>query len=188
MTEEEKKILETPKKRRDVYTMWGLLIVITIFVSIIFTGGIAFGVQSIVGGGEVEEGVFVDGVRKFEISAEQWGYAPAVLKVNPGEKISFTVTSKDIMHGFSINELGVNLALSPDVGVIYQAVIPQNMLPGTYTMYCSIFCGIGHPYMKGSILIGDPSFELGKFLPYIATTIMAGMFVGFIVIGRRKSK
>ena len=188
MTEEEQKVPEPTNKRRSAYTAWGLLIVVTIFVSIIFTGGIAYGVQNIVGGGEPVEGILVDGVKEFEISAEQWSYAPAILKVNPGDKIKFTVTSKDIMHGFSINELGINLALSPDVGVVYQAVIPQDMPPGTYTMYCSIFCGIGHPYMKGSILIGDPSFELGKFLPYIATTIMAGMFVGFIVIGRRKSK
>ncbi len=166
-----------------------LLIAITVFTSILFTGSIALGVQVLVKGqAEVVEGVLVDGVKKFEISAEQWSFGPAGLKVEPGDKVRFTVTSEDIMHGFSINELGVNLALSPDVGVVYKGVIPLDLAEGTYTMYCSIFCGIGHPYMKGSIIIGEPGFEMGKILPYIATTVMAGMFATFVVIGRRRAR
>jgi cytochrome c oxidase subunit 2 len=140
------------------------------------------------GQAEVVEGVLVDGVRTFDISAEQWSFGPTALKVEPGDKVRFTVTSDDIMHGFSINELGINLALSPDVGVVHDGVIPLDMSDGTYTMYCSIFCGIGHPYMKGSIIIGEPGFEMGKILPYIATTIMAGMFATFVVIGRRRAR
>ena len=125
-------------------------------------------------------------MRQFEISAEQWSYFPALFKVDPGDTISFTVTSKDIMHGFSINELGVNLALMPDAGVAREVVIPPDMPEGTYTMYCSIFCGIGHPYMKGTIVIGGRGFEIGRILPYVATGVMAGMFATFIIIGRRR--
>ncbi len=189
MTEEKKSAQEVPQKHRGVYAGASLLIAVTIFISIIFTGGIAFGVQSIVGGGgEPVEGVLVDGVREFELSAEQWGYSPAILKVDPGDRVRFIVTSQDIMHGFSINELGVNLALNPDVGIVREVEIPPDMPEGTYTMYCSIFCGIGHPYMKGNILIGEPGFEIGKILPYVATTIMAGMFATFVVIGRRRAR
>jgi hypothetical protein len=76
----------------------------------------------------------------------------------------------------------------PDAGVAREVVIPPDMPEGTYTMYCSIFCGIGHPYMKGSIIIGEPGLEIGKLLPYVATTIMVGMFATFIVVGRRRTK
>ena len=180
---------EVPQKHRGVYAGVSLLIVITIVISILFTGGIAYGVQSIVGGGgEPVEGVLVNGVRVFELSAEQWGYFPAVLKVDPGDTVRFVVTSQDIMHGFSINELGVNLALNPEVGIVREVEIPPDMPEGTYTMYCSIFCGIGHAYMKGNIVIGEPGFEMGKILPYVATTFMAGIFATFVVIGRRKSR
>ncbi len=188
MTEEEKRVPEAPQKRRGVYTGGAMLIAITIVISILFTGGIAYGVQNMVGGGEPVEGDLVDGVRKFELSAEQWGYSPAALKVDPGDRVRFIVTSQDIMHGFSINELGVNLALNPGVGIVREVEIPPDMPEGTYTMYCSIFCGIGHPYMKGNILIGEPGFEIGKILPYVATTIMAGMFATFVVIGRRRAR
>jgi len=189
LTEEEKRATKAPPKRRGAYTVWAWLIAVTIIISILFTGSIAYGVQNVVGGGgEPVEGNWVDGVRQFEISAEQWSYFPALFKVDPGDTISFTVTSKDIMHGFSINELGVNLALMPDAGVAREVVIPSDMPEGTYTMYCSIFCGIGHPYMKGSIIIGEPGLEIGKLLPYVATTIMVGMFATFIVVGRRRTK
>ena len=190
MTKEEKIAPAVPRKRRDVYTGGAaLLIAVTIIINILFTGGIAYGVQSMVGGGEDPvEGVMVGGVMEFELAAEQWGYSPAALKVDPGDRVRFIVTSQDIMHGFSINELGVNLALNPGVGIVYEVEIPSDMPEGTYTMYCSIFCGIGHPYMKGNILIGEPSVEIGKILPYIATALMAGMFATFVVIGRGRAQ
>lgn len=169
--------------------MWALLIVVTILISIIFTGGIAYGVQNVVAGnGESMNRVLVDGVKTFEISAKQWDFTPAAIEVNPGDKVSFIVTSEDITHGFSITRLGVNLVLSPQVEVVSDVVIPLDMPEGVYIMYCTIFCGTGHSDMQGTILVSAPSFEVGKFLPYIATLIMAGMFTGFIVIGRRRTR
>ena len=188
MPEEEKKIPEVPRKRKRVYTMWALLIGVTIFISIILTGGIAYGVQNIARSEDLVGEVLVDGVRKFEISAEQWHFTPAALEVSPGDKVSFAVTSQDVTHGFSIKRLGVNLVLDPHVEKVSEVVIPPDMPEGVYIMYCSIFCGTGHPDMQGTILVSAPSFDLGKFLPYIATTIMAGMFAGFVVIGRRRTR
>ncbi len=184
MTEEEKK----PQKRERAYTGGASLIIITVVIITLFTGVIAYGVQSLIGGAGVEEGVLVDGVREFSISAQQWYYEPVIIKVNPGETVRFMVTSQDIMHGFAINEVGVNLPLSPGVAVSHEVVIPPNLAEGTYTMYCSIFCGIGHPFMKGSIIIGAAGVEMGKFLPYIAVFVMAGIFAVFIIIGRRRAR
>ncbi len=186
MIEEKKKPQEVPKRHRQTYVGGALLIVITAFIVIFFTGGIAYGVQSMIGGEEVEEGVVVDGVREFRISASQWSYGSGAIKVNPGDRVRFVVTSEDITHGFAINELGVNLPLCPGCVVAHEVVVPADIPEGTYTAYCSIFCGIGHPYMKSSIIVGTPGVGLGKILPYIATGVMAGMFATFIIIGRRK--
>lgn len=176
-------------ERGAIHTGTPRLIAISIAIGILFTAVIAYGVQSVVAsGGPPVEGELVDGVRHFELSAKQWGYTPALLKMNPGDIVSFNVTSQDIMHGFAINELGVNLALTPKVGIIRQVVIPPDIPQGTYHMYCSIFCGVGHPFMKGTILIGEPGFEIGKFLPYFATLVMAGMFAAFVIIGRRGAR
>lgn len=188
MAEEEKNSQEVPKNRRRFYARGASLIIITAFIITIFTGGIALGVQSVIGGGgeKVTEGVLVDGVREFRILAPQWNFEPGIVRVNPGDTVRFIVTSGDIMHGFAINELGVNLPLSPDVSASQEVVIPRDIPEGIYTMYCSIFCGIGHPYMKGAVIIGERGFEIGRILPYIATGVMAGMFAIFIIIGRRR--
>jgi cytochrome c oxidase subunit 2 len=188
-TKEEKSPQEVPKKRRRFYLGQASLIAITAFLITLFTGGIAYAVQSSTGGrGEAVEGVLVDGVREFRIQAQQWYFSPEVIKVNPGDTVRFIVTSRDIMHGFAINELGLNVPLSPGGRVVHEVTIPSHIAEGTYTMYCSIFCGIGHPYMKGSIVIGNPGVEFGKFLPYIATVDMAGIFAAFIAIGRRRAR
>ena len=188
MAEEEKEPQEVPGTRRRFYASGTSLIIITAFIMIFFTGIIALGVQSVIGGGEVkvDQGVMINGVREFRLEAPQWYFEPAVIEVNPGETVRFVVISADIMHGFAINELGVNLPLSPDVAASQEVVIPRDIPEGTYTMYCSIFCGIGHPYMKGAVIIGERGFEIGRILPYIATGIMAGMFAAFIIIGRRR--
>ncbi len=188
MTEEEKRPQEVPQKRRHSYAGGALLIAITVFIITLFTGGIAYGVQNVMGdaGKKVDGGNLVGGVREFRISAPQWNFTPGNIKVNPGETVRFIVTSEDITHGFAINELGINIPLSPGVAVAREVVIPPDIADGTYTMYCSVFCGIGHPYMKGRVIVGAPGADIGKILPYIATTVMAGMFATFIIIGRRR--
>lgn len=188
MTEEDKKNQEIPQKLRRPYARGALLIAITALIVIIFTGGIAYAVQSVIGGGDEEEGISAGGVREFRISASQWSYSPGIIKVNPGETVRFVVTSQDITHGFAINELGVNLPLATGGEVTHEVVIPADIPEGIYTMYCSIFCGIGHPYMKGRIIVGTPGVGLGKILPYAATLVMGGIFASFIVIGRRKAR
>lgn len=185
MTKEDRKIPEVPQKYGSSYMSGGLVFAITAFILVLFTGGIAYSVEDSKTKAEVAEGVLVDGVREFVLSAQQWYFNPGILKVNPGERVRFIVKSNDIRHGFALNELGVNLALSPTAQKT-EVAIPPDMPDGLYTLYCSIFCGIGHPYMKGNILIGEPGFELGKFLPFIATLIMAGMFFSFIIVRRRE--
>jgi cytochrome c oxidase subunit 2 len=188
LAEEEKRPQELPKKEKAPRRGVASIIIITAFIITLLTGIIASGVQSVMGAGEAktDEGVMVDGVREFRIRAPQWYFDPVVITVNPGDSVRFIVTSADIMHGFAINELGFNLALSPGVGVTQEVVIPSDILEGTYTMYCSIFCGIGHPYMKGTVVIGERGFEIGRVLPYVATGVMVGMFAIFLVIGRRR--
>lgn len=208
MTEEEKRAKEVPQKRRRFYMGGASLIAITVFIIILFTGGIAYEVQSLTKG-KVEGGVLVGPlvggeVREFRIDVQQWYYEPKIIKVRPGDMVRFILTSQDLTHGFAINELGINLAVSPGAAVIHEVWIPTDyatdyegypyaMAEGTYTVYCSIFCGMGHPYLKGNIIVSSPllffGVDIGKILPYIATSVMAGMFATFIIIiWRRRSR
>ncbi|GEM_PF-187701 len=193
MTEKEKGAQEIPQKRSRFYVRGSLLIAITAIIISLFTGGIAYSVQDLVGG-EASEGILVgvDEVREFWITAQQWYYNPKIIKVDPGDTVRFIVTSADITHGFAINELGINLTLLEGEMVEHEIVVPPDIAEGTYTIYCSVFCGIGHPYFKGRIIVGTPTTLLGtgmgQILPSIATAVMAGMFATFIIIGRRRAK
>lgn len=191
MAEREKRPQEVLRKHGRFYEGGAFFIVITAFIIILFTGGIAYGVQSLMGG-EAVEGVLVDGVVEFRMSEQQWAIKPASIKVNPGDTVRFINTSMDIEHGFAINELGINLTLPSGEMVLREVVVPPDIAEGIYTMYCSVFCGIGHPYMKGNITIGTPELlfgvGLGKILPYVATLVTAVMFVTIIAIGERRAR
>ncbi len=200
MTKEEKRAQEVPQKRRRFYSRGASLIAITVLITTLFTGGIAYGTQGLIGG-EAEEGVENGIWKDFKITVQQWYYDPSIIKVNPydainvrpGDRVRFILSSRDMTHGFAINEMGVNLAVPPGAAVIHEISIPHDMAEGTYTMYCSIFCGIGHPYLKGKIIVGAPTMflfgiDIGKTLPYIATSVMASMFATFIIIGRRRAR
>ncbi len=168
-------------------------IVVTAIIISLFTGGIAYGVQSILrGSGDPAEGVLIDGAKSFNITVKEWSFEPAIIKVNPGDLVKFTVTSVDVWHGFAINELGINLAAPSGKTVTSEAVIPADIGDGIYTMYCSVFCGLGHPYLKGTVIIGNPKLFLGvgmgKALPYFATLAMAVIFAAVVVIGGRRAR
>lgn len=192
MTKKEKSPGQAPPSH--TYRGGAFFIVTTALIIALFTGGIAYGVQAIIGGsGEPAEGVSVNGtVKEFVISVEEWSYEPAVIKVNPGDVVKFTVTSMDVWHGFAINELGINLAIPGGETVTSEVVIPADIDDGMYTMYCSVFCGLGHPYLKGKVIVGNPRLFLGvgmgRALPYIATMAMAVIFATVVVIGGRRTR
>ena len=116
--------------------------------------------------------VGADGVREIALRAYAWGFDPKTVRVEPGETVRFVVESEDIGHGFAINELGVNVQLRAEKPTRTPPV-KVAMAEGTYTMHCSVFCGLGHPSMKGRLVVGDPGPPPGGALPWIAS--LAGL-------------
>ena len=172
-----------PGEASPTYRGKAFFIVTTALIIALFTGAIAYGVQTVIGdGGGPEEGVFVDGQRKFDITVQQWYFEPTVIKVNPGDNVSFNLTGKDVWHGFAINELGINLTIHGNETMTKEVVIPADLTEGS--------CGLGHPYLKGRIIVGEPKLflgiGLGRALPYAATLAMAVIFAAVVVIGGRR--
>jgi len=177
----------------SVYRPKSFYLAATALIIAIFTGVIVYGVQTVLGGNvKPDEGIVVDGVRTFNITEEQWAFQPAAFKVNPGEKVRFYVTSKDVWHGFAINELKINLTVPGGKTVQINAVVPEDATGQIYTMYCSVFCGIGHPYFKGQIIVGNPKLLFGiglaKLMPYAATLTLVVIFAVAVVMERRRVK
>ena len=81
--------------------------------------------------------------------AEAGGWGPDVLRARVGEPLLVRLTSDDVVHGFAI---GQSDAPAVDVlpGEVSQTWLEFDQ-PGTYTFYCTRWCGVNHWRMRGTI-------------------------------------
>lgn len=77
-----------------------------------------------------------------------FGYDPGDMKVPVGSKVTFKVTSKDVVHGFAIPGTNVNMMIVP--GHINEITTTFDK-PGKYLILCNEYCGTGHEIMATTI-------------------------------------
>ncbi len=89
-------------------------------------------------------------VHEVQIVATRYAFEPAVIQVVAGESVRLVVRSKDVVHGFSIPDLklDVRVPASRDPITVEFTAPP----PGHYEIACSEFCGRGHGQMKASLV------------------------------------
>jgi mono/diheme cytochrome c family protein/plastocyanin len=89
--------------------------------------------------------------------AEDGGWNPDVLQAKVGEPLVLRLTSDDVIHGFGIGQKPLQ---SVDVlpGKVTDITLTFDK-PGTYTFYCTRWCGINHWRMRGTIEITDLSSD-----------------------------
>ena len=69
--------------------------------------------------------------------------------------VQFTVTSKDVLHGFAIRALGVRVDANPGELTSTSIVTPTKI--GNYTVVCVELCGLYHSYMWSAVNVVDQS-------------------------------
>ena len=89
-------------------------------------------------------------VKEFKMTAKQFAFEPATIEVNKGDRVRLIVTSADVPHGIAIPEYGINERLDPGKPVTIEFTAEKE---GTFTAFCSVFCGSGHSGMKGKIVV-----------------------------------
>ncbi len=82
--------------------------------------------------------------------AKMWGFMPQDLTFPEGSTIDLYLTSDDVVHGFNIVKKGVNLMAVP--GAITKTSVTFEDA-GVYRVVCHEYCGAGHQYMMGKIII-----------------------------------
>ncbi|MBI2313916.1 MAG: hypothetical protein HYU77_15570 [Betaproteobacteria bacterium] len=86
------------------------------------------------------------------LMAYQWGYQPAVLRLQANVPYRFRMMALDMTHGASL-QLGAGsriIRLRPG------ALVEQSFTftrPGEYLLYCTVYCGMGHDRMQGKIIV-----------------------------------
>ncbi|MBI2656817.1 cupredoxin domain-containing protein [Candidatus Woesearchaeota archaeon] len=89
-------------------------------------------------------------VKEFKITAKQFQFEPSTIEVNKGDKVRLVITSIDVPHGFAIPEYGINQRLDPGKPATIEFTADKE---GTFTTFCSVFCGSGHINMKGKLVV-----------------------------------
>jgi cytochrome c oxidase subunit 2 len=82
--------------------------------------------------------------------AHVFAFDPATIEVPAGSRVTFFVTSADVMHGFSIPETDVNTSVEP--GWV-SSVAHTFTTPGTFLLICNEYCGSGHQLMAAKVVV-----------------------------------
>jgi cytochrome c oxidase subunit 2 len=91
-----------------------------------------------------------EGLYEVHLVARMWTFDPEEIEIPVGATVDFYLTSKDVVHGFHINEKGVNMMAVP--GAINK-IVTKFEETGTYRFVCNEFCGAGHQNMMGKIIV-----------------------------------
>ncbi len=115
--------------------------------------------------------------RTLRVAAEQFAFAPAVLRVNRGDVVTIEFAANDTVHGLHVDGYGVALEAEP--GRQAKATFTADR-EGRFVIRCSVTCGSLHPFMLGELLV-EPNPALAKAL--VAAVALA--VVGLLLPGGR---
>lgn len=91
-------------------------------------------------------------VKSFIMTAKQWEFTPGTITVKKGDTVRLSIKSIDVDHGFAISAFNVNTPLQPGETTAVEFVVDKT---GTFTFFCSVFCGAGHGSMKGTLVVTE---------------------------------
>lgn len=104
--------------------------------------------------------------RFFQIDAESFAFSPAVIAVNPGDKVTIELASTDVVHGLYVDGYDVSVTADPGQPATLSFLADKS---GTFRLRCSVTCGALHPFMLGKLQVGtNLLFWRGLGLTFIA--------------------
>ncbi|MEM2759390.1 MAG: hypothetical protein QXU32_04970 [Nitrososphaerales archaeon] len=86
------------------------------------------------------------------MDAYQWRYGYCSITVYEGQRVMIALQSLDVPHGFAIDGY-------PEVSSTFISPNAQSVVTfsadrvGSFTYYCTVFCGEGHPLHKGQLVV-----------------------------------
>lgn len=86
------------------------------------------------------------------VIAKQFEFLPAKIEVKLGQPTKIYLTSIDATHGFHIEAFKINVRIEKGkVSVV--GFTPDKA--GEFEIRCSSFCGVGHPWMRGKLIVSS---------------------------------
>ncbi|MBI4177107.1 MAG: cupredoxin domain-containing protein [Candidatus Aenigmarchaeota archaeon] len=89
-------------------------------------------------------------VKEIQMTASQWKFEPSEITVNQGDTVRLEIKNIDVAHGFSLSEFGISKQLPAGATTTVEFAANKK---GTFTFFCSVFCGSGHGGMTGKLVV-----------------------------------
>ena len=109
---------------------------------------------------------------RFDLTARQFAFEPATIRVNRGDTVTIHLVSQDAEHGLYLDGYGVNMQAEPGRSSEITFVVDRE---GSFEFRCSVTCGPLHPFMIGKLSV-EPDLSFARAL---AATLIAS--VGAVV-------
>jgi cytochrome c oxidase subunit II len=91
-----------------------------------------------------------DGVRVIQLQAKQYEFSPDPMVVRVGERVRIEAVSMDVEHGLDIPGYNINRKLQPGKPENITFIANQE---GVFPTHCSVYCGWGHMFMHGRLVV-----------------------------------
>ncbi len=91
-------------------------------------------------------------VKEFVVTAQSFSFQPATITVKKGDRVRLLATSTDVDHGIAIPDFGVNANMPVGEQKTIEFTADK---AGTFTFFCSVFCGSGHRSMTGQLIVTE---------------------------------
>jgi plastocyanin len=100
-------------------------------------------------GHDDENSPVADGARRIEVTADDFAFDPDEITAEAGEDLAIVLTSEDILHDLTIDELDAHVVANR--GEAAEGGVRAEE-PGTYTFYCSV-PGHRNAGMEGTLTV-----------------------------------
>ncbi|TXI54910.1 MAG: hypothetical protein E6Q57_01720 [Mycobacterium sp.] len=103
-------------------------------------------------GGHGGSSPVVPGARRIEVGATSFEFDPDEITVTAGEDVAIVLSSDDLLHDFTIDDIDVHVAA--ERGESAEGGLRADE-PGRYTYYCTV-AGHREAGMEGTLVVTEP--------------------------------
>lgn len=89
---------------------------------------------------------------EIQMTAKKYAFSPDTIHVRKGERVRLIITATDHDHGIKLEAFRVEQKLKKGVPTTVEFVADK---AGTFPFKCSVFCGLGHGGMKGTLIVEE---------------------------------
>jgi cytochrome c oxidase subunit 2 len=90
--------------------------------------------------------------KEIQVTAKKYSYSPDSIHVKKGDHVKLIITATDREHGFKLEAFHVEQKLKKGEPTTVEFTADK---AGTFPFKCSVFCGMGHGGMKGTLVVEE---------------------------------